>query len=328
MIPSPPRRRLVFSGEKAACAYYKKKQGTKTMMRRLWTSLGISAIALLVVLPMTASAQFYGGMGGYGMGGYGMGGYGMGAMGGFGEGAAGPGMVTVKYGQKIYDAVFGDLVEYRAFFIPVPADLIGVEYFDDGTHGDEVAFDGLPSRIHINRDTYLGPFSIRYKRWLRQALRSAEEINVVDFYGLRAVSDDPDSRVPQLEDWSQQLESRLDEMRATLAQFEGYDDQTFVKAVDPSLFESMEGFGGGMGAGFGGMGGMLLPGMPPPPGIPDPTQQMRQMRQGLMEGAGQPGFDQGFDPAGPGQTPLEQQTGRFDPIGRAQQLPGAGGQEF
>ncbi len=237
-----------------------------------------SVCALFVFAPIDSSAQYGpgGGMGGMGMGGMGMGGMGMGGMGmggmgmgGFGGMDGGPAAaVTVKYGEKVYDAVFGDLVEARIFFIQVPTDTIGVHYFDDGTHGDEVPFDGMPSLIIENKDTYLGPFAIKYKKLLKKALIAAQDMGAIEFYNLSVATRNPESKVTKLGEWESAMSEFLDDrITSRISQFEGYDDLTYVKSIDPSLFESMEGMGGMSGGGMG-PGGML-PGLPTPPGLPD-----------------------------------------------------------
>jgi len=237
-----------------------------------------SVCALFLIAPADSNAQ-YGPMGGGGMGG-GMGGRGMGGMGmgGMGMGGGFSGMdggqmssVTVKYGEKVYDAVFGDLVEARLYFIQVPTDAIGVHYFDDGTHGDEVPFDGMPSLIIENKDTYLGPFAIKYKRLLQNALDAAEDMGAIEFYNLSVATRNPKSKVHKLGQWESAMSEFLDDrITSRLSQFEGYDDLTYIKNIDPSLFESMEGMGG-MNSGGMGPGGML-PGLPSPPGLPDLTE--------------------------------------------------------
>ncbi|MGI6457079.1 MAG: hypothetical protein ACOX5R_15890 [bacterium] len=279
----------------------------KQVEKMIRNSLFITGIivSLSFLMPNTSSAQY--GMG-YGMGGmgYGMGGmgYGMGGMGG----AAGPGQIIVKYGEKIYDAVFGDLVDYKVYYLPMPADTVGVHYFDDGTHGDEVPYDGVPSNITINRDTYLGPFSIKYKNQLKSAVQMLDKMGAMDFYDINVASDNPDSRVASLDSAQEQMEDVLQGMRARLAQFEGYDDVTYVKAIDPSLFESLEGFGG-VGTGF--AQGGILPDLPPPPGMPEPS----------IRGPQQPG-DEGIIDSAPELAPSPGEVSppaqRFDPVGRAQ----------
>lgn len=232
-------------------------------------------VAAALLFPALSHAQYgMGGMGGMG-GGFGGGGFGYGGGGfggGFGGGAEGPGAVTVKYGEKIYCAMFGDLIDYKVYYIQVPADAIGVHYFDDGAMGDEVPYDGLPSNINVIRDQYLGPFAIKYKHWISKAVEKAEDMGALRFYNLGVATEDAESKVTSLEDWRGTLENQLIDVRATLAQFEGYDDTTYIKSVDPTLFESLEGFGGlnsGLGAGG------FLPDLPPPPGLPQPGDQFR-----------------------------------------------------
>ena len=128
----------------------------KGIQSRALTYLSVLTLVSLGIPAARAQGIGYGGMGmGYGGMGMGYGGMGMMGYGGMGMGPeGGPGAtVTVKYGEKVYDAVFGDLIDYKVYFIQVPSDTIGVHYFDDGTHGDEVAFDGMPSNITINRET-------------------------------------------------------------------------------------------------------------------------------------------------------------------------------
>ncbi len=266
-----------------------------------------SLFAILLFSPSFVSAQGYGmgGMGGYGMGmgGMGMGmGYGMGGFGG--EGVGGPGaFVTVKYGEKVYDAIYNDLVDYKVYYIQVPADTIGVHYFDDGqTNGDEVPYDGMPSNITINRNMYLGPFTIKYKKMLSNAVKHAREMGALEFYRLGVATESVESTVTKMDDWKMSFSTFLEDISSQrLAQFEGFDDRTYIKSIDPSLFESMEGFGGMGGSGFG--AGGFLPDLPPPPGLPNPMET----------GFGQEIGD-GFNADTGGTT---QDSGRFDPIGRA-----------
>ena len=279
-------------------------------MKTIKSTLKLLTITALVLsVPSFVFAQQYGGMGGMGMGGMGMGmGMGYGGMGMGMGGDGGPASVaTVKYGEKIYDAVFGDLIDYKVYYIQVPADTIGVHYFDDGvTMNDEVAYDGMPSNITINRNTYLGPFSIRYKRLLSKAVEKAKEMGAIKFYNLGVTSDSTTSKVANMKEWNGRLTEMTEGFISDhVAQFEGYDEATYIKAVDPSLFESMEGFGGGGG----GMGaGGFLPDMPYPPGLPNP------MESSFGESANESDLgtviDIGSQPASP---PAQ----RFNPMGRA-----------
>jgi hypothetical protein len=270
-------------------------------------------IALSLLLPGTSQAQGFGGYGGFGGGGgyggmgYGGMGYGGAGFGGMGGPGAGPGQVLVKYGEKIYDAVYGDLVDYKVYYLNMTADTIGVHYFDDGTHGDEVPYDGIPSNITINRDTYLGPFSIKYKSQLEYALEMMESMGALSFYDLNVATESPDSRVASLDSARTQMGDVLEGLRTKLAQFEGYNDDRYQKAIDPSLFESMEGFGAG---GFG--AGGILPDLPPPPGMPEPSVRGPEMPEEGVIDAGD-----GAAPEAPASNPITR------PINQAEQAVGA-----
>ncbi len=73
-------------------------------------------------------------------------------------------LVTIKEGwrqkgaSRIYDAVDGRMitndVKVRPFNLKKEAAL---KMFDDGTHGDEVPFDGVPSRVLVNSTDFIGP---------------------------------------------------------------------------------------------------------------------------------------------------------------------------
>ncbi|MEW6238939.1 MAG: hypothetical protein AB1656_26445 [Candidatus Omnitrophota bacterium] len=255
--------------------------------------------ASLLWIPGSAMAQYPGMRGGMGMGGgYGMmGGMGMGMYGGGFDGTGGsPTIATVKYGEKVYDAVFGDLLEYKVYYIQVLADSVGKDYYDDGTHGDEVAFDGMPSLIYITRDSYLGPFSIKYKHQLENMLKQTQEMGPLLFYNLNVATKDPESKVEKIKDRNKQMESEvLEFIKGQLAQFEGYDDEKYVKAIDPTLFESLEGFGG-FDTGF--SAGGYLPDMPQPPGLPQPEMGQTPTEDVVSPQSPPPARPQRSGPAG------------------------------
>lgn len=292
-------------------------------MKGLRTSIALltSVFALLGFLPAASQAQYGPGMG-MGMGG--MGAYGMGfpGYGGMGGMDTGPGaFVTVKYGEKVYDAVFGDLIEARISYFQVAADNVGTNYFDDGTHGDEVPYDGMPSNIIINRDTYLGPFAIKYKKVLENAYATATKMGALQFFNLSVATKDADSKVTQLGDWERQMEEFLNEkVVSRLDQFKGYDDETYIKAIDPSLFESLEGYGGMSSGTFG--PGSMFPDLPPPPGVANPYEmQFGNPREGagsLPEG----GAPERFNPIDRARNAANQASGGgaagFDPTGSLQ----------
>ena len=275
-------------------------------MKGLWNSKTLVACicALFALLPLTSDAQYPMGMGG-GMGPYGGGMMGYGPMGGMGgEGGVGA-FVTVKYGEKVFDAVFGALIESRISYFQVAPDNVGTNYFDDGTHGEEVPLDVLPSNIIINRDTYLGPFAIKYKDILENAYEAAKGMGALQFFNLIVAIKDADSKMTKLDDWERRMGEFLDDkIVSRLDQFKGFDDETYIKAIDPSLFESMEGMSGMSSGTFG--PGSMFPDLPPPPGV----RSMNEPASGAMDNAAS------GDPQPP------QETGAFNPIQRARDAAG------
>ncbi len=295
---------------------------------KFMTTLLIGACLLCasnLISPLQLHAQQYGMGGGMGMGGMGMGGmYGMGG-GGMGMGYPGAdGMgdqntITCKYGEKVYDAVFGDLIDCRVWYVPIPVQNAADHYYDDGTNGDEVAYDGVPSLIHQNRDTYLGPFSIRYKKQLEKMIEKAEEMGPLEFYRLNVVTKNEDSNVRSLVAWKNQMESEvMDFLQNQLAQFEGYDEKKYVKSVDPTLFESMEGAGAGFGDGLG--PGGYIPDLPPPPGLPTQEDMEEQMEEGMEFEPGEPGMQQ-QQPGGGINRPIDQANQAVDNVNTMSGMP-------
>jgi len=103
---------------------------------------------------------------------------------------------------------------------------------------------------------------------LENMMKQTKEMGPLLFYNLNVATKDPESKVEQFKDRNKQMESEvLEFIKGQLTQFEGYDDQKYIKAIDPTLFESLEGFGG-FDTGFG--AGGYLPDMPQPPGLPQP----------------------------------------------------------
>jgi hypothetical protein len=285
------------------------------MVRFQFTKVSVLLLIAAFTFALTPTFSHAQGLGGYGGGG-GLGGYGGGGFGGYGgfggAGGGNQGAVTVKYGEKIYDALYKDLIRYNVFYIQVSPDSVGVDYFDDGTHGDEVAYDGIPSLITIREDEFFGPFTIIYKKRLEKAIKVAEEMGATSFFSTFAASEQPGSSLKTTTEYTQQFDEVFESARAFLDTYEAIlasnpEAEKYVKSVDPTLIESLEGAGALGGIGGGGFGGAVtLPDLPPPPGIPQFS-----IRQGLQttealetEGNNNP-------------PPAPQSSGRFDPIGRA-----------
>jgi hypothetical protein len=128
-------------------------------------------------------------------------------------------------------------------------------------------------------------------------------MGALKFYNLNVVTEMASSKVTQLNEWERQLNDVLEGLRAHIAQFEGYNDEKYVKSIDPTIFEQMEGFGA-MDASAVGPGGYIDPDLPPPPGW---NAQQQEGAEGLDE-----------IPQQGGQQQTQEEGGRFNPVGRAQ----------
>lgn len=73
-------------------------------------------------------------------------------------------LITIKEGwrqtgaSRIYDAVDGRMITNDVTVRPFRQNKeASLKMFDDGTHGDEVPFDGIPSRVLVNSTDFIGP---------------------------------------------------------------------------------------------------------------------------------------------------------------------------
>ena len=67
--------------------------------------------------------------------------------------------VLIKQGKKIYCAWSNQLLHNDVVFREVPPEQ-AEKFYDDGTHNDEIPFDGLPSNVEEDKFTYIGPYGI------------------------------------------------------------------------------------------------------------------------------------------------------------------------
>ncbi len=115
--------------------------------------------------------------------------------------------MTVIEGTRVYCRVCGKLLD-EAVRKQIPAtDENKSRYYDDGQNGgDLVANDGIYTNVETNRD-YIGPECAEVRNKLIKFLNRAERESVVDFFRLRALSNDPISSLPK----SYEKEAQKDE---------------------------------------------------------------------------------------------------------------------
>jgi hypothetical protein len=70
--------------------------------------------------------------------------------------------IMVRTGQRIFCAHCGAMLKNTVHFTQVGMEQ-SVRFYDDGTHGDLVPDDGLPTYIEDVRDDYIGPWCYQHK---------------------------------------------------------------------------------------------------------------------------------------------------------------------
>jgi hypothetical protein len=102
--------------------------------------------------------------------------------------------VKVLAGERIKDAVNGTLLE-DIHYEYVPETMLKDRFYDDGTHGDQEAGDGLYTNI-TERSDVLGSASNDIKLQLFSLLRTTEETSPLDFFRLHVTTSEPISSIP------------------------------------------------------------------------------------------------------------------------------------
>lgn len=103
-------------------------------------------------------------------------------------------MIRVVTGRRVHCAVCNRLLE-DVRFEEVP-ETMRDEFYDDGTHGDEVANDGTYTNIEVV-DNVIGPECVELEIKLINLLVSSEDKGPLGFFRLFALTDEDVSLVPQ-----------------------------------------------------------------------------------------------------------------------------------
>lgn len=96
-------------------------------------------------------------------------------------------MVLIKQGTKIYCAWSNQLIHNDVTFLEVTPEQAS-QFYDDGTHNDEIPFDGLPSNVVINNYQYLSPYAIAIRERMEGVrervltVEDADQIKVARWY--------------------------------------------------------------------------------------------------------------------------------------------------
>ena len=75
--------------------------------------------------------------------------------------------VLIKTGKKVYCAWSDQLLDNDVQFDEVVQEEAS-KYYDDGTHNDEIPFDGLPSSVTIDKNLHISPYALAIKENLER----------------------------------------------------------------------------------------------------------------------------------------------------------------
>lgn len=186
---------------------------------------------------------------------------------GYPEGSGYPGgegeqqnvMVWVKEGKIVKCAYSRALLHYNVAWNNMPREVAeSGKYYDDGTHGDEVAYDGIPSNIEIVDDRYIHPEcwknKLRLEAWMNlmafpptferlgfdpKVLRDGElhPAAPLSFFSVGAAALQEESQVAQHGDQMEQLNAYVtlikDWIDSQYAGYEWYPDYTADQVIIP-----------------------------------------------------------------------------------------------
>jgi len=101
--------------------------------------------------------------------------------------------VDVLTGRRVYDAVSGGLLEDAVEIAVRPTDVTGEEsrFLDDGLHDNGIAGDDIRGDVQTFTGQYIGQFSNLMKNYLIHAVRNAENIDPMVYYGYYVSKIDP-----------------------------------------------------------------------------------------------------------------------------------------
>jgi hypothetical protein len=116
-------------------------------------------------------------------------------------------MIRVVTGQRVRDAVTGMLLE-DVRYEEVPEYMVD-QFYDDGTHGDEVANDGTYTNV-VEIDDVIGPETAELQLKLINLLLGSEEMGPLGFFRLFALTDEPVSQLPKRIMTEEDLDTKLE----------------------------------------------------------------------------------------------------------------------
>lgn len=120
-------------------------------------------------------------------------------------------MITVVEGELVISAKSGEVLQ-RPVRKQVPESLKD-NYYDDGTHGDEVAGDGIYSNVVVRKDV-ISPTEFKERIALESLINKIAKDNPVEFYRVYVAADGHDPEIPSYSYWKQRRDEFVADFKA------------------------------------------------------------------------------------------------------------------
>jgi hypothetical protein len=167
-------------------------------------------------------------------------------------------LITVVEGELVISAKSGQILQ-RPERKMVP-ETMKDQYYDDGTHGDEVAGDGIYSNVTVRKDV-ISKDEYKQRIIIETFVGRIARDNPVDFYRVYAATDSYHPEIPSYDYWRTRKKEFIDDYR--LRALVSYKDEKgnyypVYEPPKPAVQATAMGQMGGQGGMRGGMGPRVI----------------------------------------------------------------------
>ncbi len=140
-------------------------------------------------------------------------------------------MITVVEGELVISAKSGEVLQ-RPVRKQVPESLKD-NYYDDGTHGDEVAGDGIYSNVVVRKDV-ISQTEFKERIALESLINKVAKDNPVEFYRVFIAADGHDPEMPSYSYWKSRRDEFVNDFKTrALAPYKDANGNFYEVYVSP-----------------------------------------------------------------------------------------------
>lgn len=120
-------------------------------------------------------------------------------------------MIPVVEGELVISAKSGEILQKpEKKMVP---ETLKDNYYDDGTHGDEVANDGIYSNVVVRKDV-ISKDEFKQRLMLESLINRISKDNPVEFYRLYVAADGHDPEIPSYSYWKSRRDEFVNDYKA------------------------------------------------------------------------------------------------------------------